>query len=599
MKKFIFSLVIIAALAQTAIAQLTPSSDYAKFKPVLGQDLYRTGESFKLLFELEIQNGWHSQSNNPTLESLIPTTLKVTGEKGVSFGRVYYPPGTEEKFEFSKEPLSTYKETVYIGVTGTIPDGLDVGAHLVKAVLRVQICDDKVCLPPSDMAIDFTLPVAPKNAPIEMINADLYKSQNSLFSAASSASGGYGDINEIRDYIESRGLLITFIFIFLGGLALNLTPCVYPLIPVTISYFGGQSEKKKGMVVIHAFLYLMGMAAMYSALGVAAALTGDIFGGLLQSAPVILFIAAVLVGLSLSMFGLYDLQPPAFLAEMGGKNRKGFVGAFMMGLTVGIIAAPCIGPFVIGLLTFVGEKGDPMLGFSMFFVLALGLGTPFVFLAIFSGAITKLPSSGMWMVWVRQLFGFILLGMAIYFMEPIIPEAIFLPLAGGFAIVSGIYLGLISKVANQGAAFKTFRYGLSLVIASVGAFLIVSSTQNDERPEIVWEKATQEALESASSSSKPVIIDFTASWCLPCKELDHFTFSDERAVALSEKFVTLKADFTKSGNEEAEAMKKRFNVVGVPTVVFIGADGIEQKELRFVGFVNADEFVSKMQKLLQ
>lgn len=599
MKKFLFSLIIVTALAQAVAAQLTPSSDYALFKPVPGQNVYRPGESFRLLFTLEVEDGWHSQSHNPTLDSLIATKLTVTGDNGISFGRVSYPPGTEEKFEFSKEPLSTYKGTVYIGVTGTTPVDLAPGEYSVKAILRVQICDDKVCLPPSDMKAEFKIGVVAANTPVERLNTEIYKRQDNLFSTDSTASGAYGDINEIRDYVESRGMFITFLLIFLGGLALNLTPCVYPLIPVTISYFGGQSEKKKGMVIIHAILYLLGMAVMYSILGVAAALTGDLFGGLLQSWPVILFIVAVLVGLSLSMFGLYDIQPPAFLAEMGGRNRKGLAGAFMMGLTVGIIAAPCIGPFVIGLLTFVGEKGDPMLGFSMFFVLALGLGTPFVFLAIFSGAITKLPSSGMWMVWVRQLFGFILLGMALYFMDPIIPETVYLPLVGGFVIVSGIYLGLISKVANQGAIFKAMRYVLCLAAVSIGAFIIVSFAQDKGKPEIAWEKATQEALESASSSGKRVIIDFTAQWCLPCKELDHYTFSDEQAVAVSENFVTLKADLTKSGAKEAEAMKKRFNVIGVPTVVFIGSDGKERKELRFVGFVDADEFVSKMEKLLE
>lgn len=599
MKKFLFSLVIVIILAQAAAAQLTPSSDYAQIKPVQGQDVYTPGESFKLLFTLEIKDGWHSQSHNPSLDSLIATKLTVTGDNGISFGRVSYPPEIMEKFAFTEEPLSTYKGTVYFGVTGTIPADLAPGDYRMNAVMRVQICDDKVCLPPSDIKTEFNMGVVAANTPFEWLNAEIYKEQDNLFSAVPTASGGYGDINEIRNYLENSGIVITFLVIFLGGLALNLTPCVYPLIPVTISYFGGQSEKKKGMVVIHALLYLLGMAVMYSALGVAAALTGDLFGGLLQSLPVILFIVAVLTGLSLSMFGLYDIQPPAFLSEMGGRNRKGFAGAFMMGLTVGIIAAPCIGPFVIGLLTFVGERGDPMLGFSMFFVLALGLGTPFVFLAIFSGAITKLPSSGMWMVWVRQLFGFILLGMAIYFMEPLIPEAVFLPLVGGFAIVSGIYLGLISKVANQGPAFKTMRYGLCLAFVSIGALLIVSSTLDNGKPAIAWQKATQEALETASSSSQRVIIDFTAQWCLPCRELEHYTFSDERAVALSENFVTLKADLTKSGAKEAEALKKRFKVMGVPTVVFIGPDGKERKELRFVGFVGADEFVSKMEKLLK
>ncbi|VAX19694.1 Cytochrome c-type biogenesis protein DsbD, protein-disulfide reductase, partial [hydrothermal vent metagenome] len=252
MKKIVFALVIFTAFFQTAYAQLTPSSDYATFKQVQGQDGYKTGDSFRLLFELKIEEGWHSQSNNPSLESLIPTKLAVTGDKGVSFGRVSYPPEIMVKFAFTDKPLSTYKGTVYIGVNGAVPSDLAPGEYRVDAVLRVQICDDKVCLPPSDMTAKFNVKVVEENSPVEKLNEAIYKKQDFLFTKASSTSGAAGDMNEIRGYLESNGLLFTFLIIFMGGLALNLTPCVYPLIPVTISYFGGQSEKKKGMVVIHA-----------------------------------------------------------------------------------------------------------------------------------------------------------------------------------------------------------------------------------------------------------------------------------------------------------------------------------------------------------
>ncbi|VAX25375.1 Cytochrome c-type biogenesis protein DsbD, protein-disulfide reductase, partial [hydrothermal vent metagenome] len=252
MKKIVFALVIFTAFFQTASAQLTPSSEYATFKQVQGQDGYKTGDSFRLLFELKIKEGWHSQSNSPSLDSLIPTKLAVTGDKGISFGRVSYPPEIMVKFAFTEEPLSTYKGTVYIGVNGAVPNGLAPGEYRVDALLRVQICDDKVCLPPSDMTAEFKIKVVDENTLVSQSNAEIYKKQDFLFSAVSTPAGGSDDVNEIRDYLESNGLLFTFLIIFMGGLALNLTPCVYPLIPVTISYFGGQSEKKKGMVVIHA-----------------------------------------------------------------------------------------------------------------------------------------------------------------------------------------------------------------------------------------------------------------------------------------------------------------------------------------------------------
>ena len=231
-------------------------------------------------------------------------------------------------------------------------------------------------------------------------------------SAPAAASEGFGD----------RGIFVTLLLVFLGGLALNLTPCVYPMIPITISYFGGQSQGKKGSLVAHACLYVIGMAVTYSVLGVFAAMTGSLFGTALQYPPVLIGIALVMVLLALSMFDVYEFRMPAFLNRLAGGSQKGFAGTFLMGLTVGIVAAPCIGPFVLGLLTYVGNKGNAFLGFVLFFVLALGMGVPFIVLGVFSGSIKKLPRSGAWMVWVRKVFGFILLAMAVYFLEPLFPD---------------------------------------------------------------------------------------------------------------------------------------------------------------------------------
>jgi thiol:disulfide interchange protein DsbD len=182
----------------------------------------------------------------------------------------------------------------------------------------------------------------------------------------------------------------------MGGLALNLTPCVYPLIPITISYFGGQAQGKKGSIAAHSFLYVIGLAVTYSVLGVVAAFTGSLFGSALQYPPVLIAIAAVMVVLALSMFNVYELRVPAFLSKFAGASKKGFFGTFFMGLTVGIIAAPCIGPFVLGLLTYVGNKGNVLLGFSLFFVLALGLGVPSCFSEFFQeiSAAFRAPAPG-------------------------------------------------------------------------------------------------------------------------------------------------------------------------------------------------------------
>ena len=193
---------------------------------------------------------------------------------------------------------------------------------------------------------------------------------------------------------DQKGLFLIFIGAFFGGLALNLTPCIYPLIPITISYFGGQAEGKKGSVILHSVIYVVGMAATYSILGSIAAFTGSLFGAALQIPAVLIGVAAVMVLLALSMFNVYEIRVPAFINKFAGGSQKGYFGTFFMGLTCGIIAAPCIGPFVLGLLTYVGNRGNVLLGFSLFFVLALGLGIPFLLLGIFSGASTSSRGRG-------------------------------------------------------------------------------------------------------------------------------------------------------------------------------------------------------------
>lgn len=586
---------LLTIITGSAHAQIIPSADVVSLRAVPPRDGFRAGESFRLLFELKFKEGWHGQSHEPTMEGLIPTVLTLAADERISVGRVFYPPDKMEKFAFSEKELAVYDGTVYIGATAAIAPEAPPGVYAIRASLRIQACDDDSCLMPSDISLTVPVNVVAPGEPVNRINQDIHSANASLFEAKPPSARAGADAGRIGDYLTSHGLLLTYIFIFIGGLALNLTPCVYPLIPITVSYFGGKSEEKKGGLIVHSVLYVLGMAVMYSALGVFAALTGSLFGMLLQHWAVILLIVAVLVGLSLSMFGFYEIRVPSSLAEIGGKNRGGFFGTFLMGVTVGIVAAPCIGPFVLGLLTFVGEKGDPLLGFTMFFALALGLGMPFMILAIFSGAVSMLPRSGVWMLWVRQVFGVVLLAMAVYFVEPLIPKGWYAPIFGAALAAGGVFLGWISGVKAAGAGFTAARWIVGAVFIAGGVFMLYPSAPG-AAPKIEWKKATARAVEEAAAAGKPVIIDFTADWCLPCKELEHFTFPDPRVVEMSRKFVMLKADVTKSGDPETERLKDEYAVVGVPTIVFMDPSGRRREDLRFVGFVDAETFLEKMKE---
>ena len=251
-------------------------------------------------------------------------------------------------------------------------------------------------------------------------------------------------------------MIWTLLGVFAGGMALNLTPCVYPLIPITVSYFGGQAIKDqlgRGKLLVHGVCYMLGLAITNSTLGVVAALTGGLMGALLQNPVVLIGIAVILVGFAASLFGLWELRLPSGLTQAAAKSYTGYFGSLFMGLSLGIVAAPCIGPFVLGLLTWVAGMGSPVIGFLVFFVLSLGLGLPLSLLAIFAGQINKLPRAGGWMLWVRKAMGWVLVGMAVHFVSPVMPEVWSVVLLALVASAAGIHLGWFD--GNQ-AAFRAF-----------------------------------------------------------------------------------------------------------------------------------------------
>ncbi len=550
-------------------------------------------ESSSILVEINILEGWHINSDQPLEDFLIPTEIRFEESDGVTFGRIQYMEPELRKFSFSDTKMSVYEGKVYVLTTITISPDFEESELKLGGSIYYQACNDESCLAPTEYNFATLFPVVSTGEAVTEVNKEIFDRVLPQFQAEDSKD----DDGEFSQIIKKSGFFYTFLFIFLGGLALNLTPCVYPLIPITISYFGGQSEGNKKSLVLRAVIYVLGMAITYSMLGVLASLTGSLLGSALQNPLVLIFVALVLIGLALSMFGLYEIRIPQSLAMLGSKNRAGYIGTLFMGLTVGLIAAPCIGPFVLGLLTYVSELGDPILGFWMFFVLALGLGTPFLILGIFSGAATHLPRSGAWMIWVRNIFGFVLIGMAIYFLEPLFPEKTYYYYSLAIvAIIAGIYLGWLDKNTGK-TAFKVTRNVVGVIFILLGVFFILPS-DSEAGENISWQPYLPQLLQQAKDGTKPVILDFYADWCIPCKELDKFTFSEGRVLVKSENFIMLKADLTHFQSEQTNALRNKFNIKGVPTIVFINKEGIEIDDLRLIGFEEADQFLERMTKVL-
>ncbi len=566
----------------------------------LSTDAVMKGGEFSAAVLVHIKHPWHINSWQPLDEFSIPTAVTFETSDSYEITSITYPEHELVELSISDEPFALYDGDIIIYVHGKLADDVS-GPVMLKGQLTYQGCNNTSCLPPESASVEKEINIVNDPAKINSINEEIFTDLST--ETKQSAPVGEVDNDEssnsfnVAESFTQKGIILTYLLILLGGLGLVLTPCVYPLIPITMSYFGGQASNSKGKTIVLALIYVLGMAIINSTIGTVAAMSGGLLGSFMTNPLVLIFIAAVLIALALSMFGLYEFGLPSFLTNLSGGSKTGYFGALLMGMTMGIVAAPCIGPFVIGLLTYVAATGNPFIGFSMFFTLSVGLGIPFIFLAFFSGKISNLPQAGDWMVGVRTIFGLILLGMALYFLNPIIPNNIFTILLPLFLIISGIYLLIFNRAGDSSKVFSYFKKSLAILAIFAAGYL--SKTDNTSATEkMAWQHYSDDYYTTAMSNERPVIIDFYADWCIPCKELDKFTFTDQEIIALSGEFDLIKVDLTSGAKGKIKDLKEQYDVKGVPTIVFINDQGEEVVKQRTLGFVEPEVFIKKMHATL-
>jgi thiol:disulfide interchange protein DsbD len=548
------------------------------------QDRYPAGGKYPLLFRLTIAGEWYLHGTKGDEGTLLPTVMRLQAGPGVEVEEFRFPPPQRRKFEYAPEPVELYSGEVLVGAKLSVSGEAPLGPQEIQGELSYQACSETSCLPPETTPLRVSLSVVPPGTRTVSLNQEAFLAQSRL------------DAQEVQSagFRTGKGFWLTLLALFLAGLALNLTPCIYPLIPITVSYFGGRTGRGSAAGVVHACLYILGLSLTNAILGLSAALSGELLGSALQNPLVLLCVALVLIALASSFFGLWEIRLPQALTRAASRNYGGYAGSVFMGLTLGIVAAPCIGPFLLGLLTYVGQKGDPFLGFIYFFVMSLGLGLPLALLALFSGAIQRLPLSGDWMLWVRKFMGWVLVGMAAHMVGPLFPGAtVKAGLIAVVALAGATHLAWADRTGLTQRGFTLFKRWMGVVLAT-GAVIFFFYT-GIEREGVSWTPYDKEALSRAVQSGRPVILDFYADWCGPCVAMEKGVFKDPEVVQLSHHFETLRVDLTTRRSSQREVLS-RYAVRGVPTVVFLDRGGREVKDLRIEELVDQGAFLERMKR---
>jgi len=500
----------------------------------------------------------------------------------------------------------------------------------VTLVARYQGCADRgICYPPITRKVQLALPEA--DAPTVAAAAvepaatqPPVAAQTTPKSDATPAAPVSEQDRIAATLVEGNAWLIVATF-FGFGLLLALTPCVFPMIPILSGIIAGQGRDitpRKAFVL--SLVYVLAMALTYTVAGVLAGLFGGNLQAAFQNPWILSSFSLVFVALALSMFGFYELQLPSSLqsrlTEISNKQQGGtLAGVAIMGLLSALIVGPCVAPPLAGALIYIGQTGDVLLGGMALFALSMGMGVPLI--AIGTSAGKLLPRAGAWMDSIKAVFGVLLLAVAIVLLERIVPAAVAMLLWGALMISSAVYLGALRDLPVEAGGWQRLWKSLGVVLLIYGALMLVGAAAGGkdtvqplrgltfggggggaQQHHPTFQRIKSEAdlereLAAASSKGQPVMLDFYADWCVSCKEMERYTFSDPGVQQALSGFVLLQADVTENDEQDQALLQGRFGLPGPPAIIFYGSDGQERRNHRVVGFMPADEFAAHVRSV--
>ena len=534
--------------------------------------------------------------------------VNFTPQSGVEVVEVSYPASTPKQDPLFGD-VEVYYHQLEMLVRMQAPAGAIEGAELS---VEYQGCwEGGICYPP----VTKTLPLGAVPQQAELFP--------DLASAAAAIDSSFEvSLTDPRQYIDklsSGSLWLTLGLFFIAGLALSLTPCVFPMIPILAGIIAGHGEQMTPRKAFGLSLtYVLSMSLTYTVIGVLAGLFGANLQASFQNPWVIGAFSGLFVLLSLAMFGFYELQLPASmqaaLTRASNSQRGGhLLGVAVMGFLSALIVGPCVAAPLAGALVYIGQSGDPLLGGAALFVLSLGMGAPLLLIGASAGKL--LPKAGPWMETVKQFFGVALILLAIWMLDRIVAAHITMLLLAVVLITCAVFLRGLDRLEAQAGAVARLGKALGILLLLYGVMLmagvgsgkgtllqplkgLASGSAQEQGPTVTFTTVTSieqldPLLEQAQRQGTPVMLDFYADWCVSCKELEVFTFADPSVAQRLQQFMTLKVDVT-AHDDASKALYQRYKIVGPPALIFYDRQGQLLENAMLIGVPDPEDFVDHL-----